>query len=142
MNSMKRVMVFGTFDILHLGHIHLLTEAKKLGDELIAVVSRDKNAQEVKGKETLHSESERVSLLDHIDLVDKSVLGNSENVYQIIAEYTPDIIALGYDQVAFVDGLTEWIKKQSFSIEVTRISSYEPTKHKSSLIKEALHTMI
>ena len=64
---MKTVMVFGTFDILHLGHIDLFLQAKKYAEHLIAVVARDERAKKIKGKAPIHSEEERRVLLGHID---------------------------------------------------------------------------
>ncbi len=63
---MKRVMVFGTFDFFHAGHLSLFRQAKKYGDVLIVIVSRDKRATEVKGKAPIHSEKERVELVRNI----------------------------------------------------------------------------
>ncbi|HEY4500387.1 MAG TPA: adenylyltransferase/cytidyltransferase family protein, partial [Candidatus Paceibacterota bacterium] len=50
---MKRVMVFGTFDILHPGHLYFLRAAKKLGDYLIVSLARDVNVRKIKGRKAL-----------------------------------------------------------------------------------------
>ncbi|MCH9030625.1 MAG: adenylyltransferase/cytidyltransferase family protein [Bacteroidetes bacterium] len=53
------VMIFGTFDILHKGHLNLFDQAKKHGDFLIAVIARDKTVVKVKDREPKHNEKER-----------------------------------------------------------------------------------
>ena len=59
----KKVMIFGTFDILHSGHFHIFQEARKIGDEVVVVVARDVNAQKIKGRKTFHNEQERRFIL-------------------------------------------------------------------------------
>ena len=47
---MRKIIVFGTFDILHKGHLNLFKQAKQHGDYLMAVIARDKNVKKAKGK--------------------------------------------------------------------------------------------
>lgn len=141
-NYMKKVMVFGTFDILHAGHIHVFTEAKKVGDHLIVVVARDERVTTLKGKAPLHTEQERMTLLHHIRLIDTVVLGDVHDVYKVIDEYTPDIIALGYDQEHFTDNLAAYISVHHLSTTIIRLTPYKPEKHKSTVIKEQLLKLV
>lgn len=127
-------MVFGTFDIIHPGHIHMLKEAKSLGDYLIVVISRDQITAEIKGKKPLFNENDRLGAIQQLEIADKVRLGNlGPDKYQVIREEEPDIIALGYDQVAFVDKLKENINPNT---EIVRLSPYKTEIYKSSKIKE------
>ena len=139
---MKTVMVFGTFDILHLGHIDLFLQAKKYAEHLIAVVARDERAKKIKGKSPIHSEEERRILLGHIDCVDEAILGDESDVYSVILEKKPDIIALGYDQKEFVDRLGSKIIENNLKTEVVRLSPYKAEKYKSGIIKEVIHSQL
>jgi cytidyltransferase-like protein len=132
---MKKVLVFGTFDIVHAGHIHMLREAKSYGDHLTVVVSRNDTATQVKGVPPIFSEQTRVQDIQALNIADKVRLGNlGENRYKVIAEENPDIIALGYDQEAFTDKLSEHINPQK--ITIVRLHAYKPEIFKSSKIKE------
>lgn len=131
-------MVFGTFDIIHLGHIHFFKQAKKLGDRLVVIVSRDVNARRVKGVKPINTEKERLELLQHIDVIDKVILGDTKVVYRPVRALKPDVIALGYDQQAFVDKLEQKIKEFKLNTKIVRLKPYQPTTKKSSKIKSGL----
>lgn len=131
---MKTVMLFGTFDVLHLGHIDLFAQAKALGEKLIVVVSRDARAAAVKGKAPRHTEAERLALVSHIDLVDEAVLGDEHDVYRTIERYAPHVIALGYDQEAFTAELDSELQRRGISVDIVRLKPYQADRYKSSLI--------
>ena len=95
---MKEVMCSGTFDIIHPGHLYYFSEAKKYGDELVVVVARDQNSKIFKGNNPLHNEKERLKAVRMLKIVDKAVLGNKGNIFDITKEINPDVICLGYDQ--------------------------------------------
>ena len=82
---MKTVMCFGTFDVLHLGHLFYLKEAKKHGDYLIVVVARNETKQQQR-KKMVFSEEERRALLQQLKVVDEAVLGYPDDHLRIIAE--------------------------------------------------------
>ena len=94
---MVRVMATGVFDLLHPGHLYFLTEARKLGDELVVVVARDQTARRLKG-EPYVPEHLRRQMVEGLKPVDKAVLGSTTDIYQTVVEQKPDIIALGYNQ--------------------------------------------
>lgn len=135
---MKTVLIFGTFDIVHPGHVSLFRQAKRLGDHLTVVVARDKTVERVKGRAPLHTERERKALLEHIDYIDAAVLGDLSNVYKVIRRIQPDIIALGYDQRAFVGELTRELSRMPSAPRVVRLKPYRPRQHKTGRIREAL----
>ncbi len=122
---MKRVLVFGTFDILHPGHIYFLRQAKKYGDFLIVSLAREKYIKKIKGRRPRHSEIERKRLLESLKFVDKVVLGSKRDYLKHILRQKPDVIALGYDQEAFTESLKEKLAVKGLKVKVVRIKSYK-----------------
>ena len=100
---MKRVMVFGTFDTLHKGHLQFLKDAKKHG-HLMVVVARDANVQKFKGKVPLHNEQERLKAIAELPFGHLTFLGSEDDIYRIVEDMKPDMICLGYDQDDHHDG--------------------------------------
>ena len=92
-----RVMTTGVFDLLHPGHIAMLEEAAKLGDELVVVIARDSSAAKEKHA-PITPEEHRRRMVEALKPVAKAVLGHTGDYYRIVEELRPDIIALGYDQ--------------------------------------------
>jgi FAD synthetase len=137
---MKRVkvMVFGTFDILHPGHLHFLKQAKKLGNFLVVSVARDRNAAKFKGFIPTFSEQDRLELVRNISAVDRAVLGGSINYLPHILREKPDVIALGYDQKAYATELLIDIRAKKLSIEVVRLKPFRASKYKSSVYKKKI----
>ena len=134
---MKKVLVFGTFDIVHPGHEYFLKQAKEHGDELIVVIARDLTVKQVKKLMPDNNELERLKSIQKLDYVDKAVLGSMDiDKYKIIEEIKPDIICLGYDQKAFTDDLEAKLHERGLRPEIIRISAYKPEKHKSSHYKK------
>ena len=94
---MKRVLTYGTFDLLHYGHINLLKRAKALGDYLIVALSTDE-FNELKGKRAYHDYETRKKMLEAIRYVDLVIPENSwEQKINDIKEYNVDITAMGGD---------------------------------------------
>ena len=129
---MKKVMCAGTFDIVHPGHLHYLSEAKKHGDRLIVVVARDKTSEEFKGKKPAHNEKERLETVSMLKGVDLAVLGMPGNIFDIVKEIKPDVICLGYDQKIQESRLESELRKRSINSKVVRIGAYMPNVYKSS----------
>lgn len=130
---MKRVMVFGTFDILHPGHIWFLKAAKKYGDFLIVSIAREKFVRQIKGHKPRHTESERKWLLESLKFVDKIVLGSKNDYISHIVAQRPDVIALGYDQKAFTQSLKQKLADRGLArVKIVRIKPYRPNIYKSS----------
>ncbi len=130
---MKKVMVFGTFDILHPGHINFFKQAKGQGDYLIIVVARDLNVKKIKGKFPLNSEQTRMNEIKKTGIADEAVLGRLNDWFGLIEEKKPDTICLGYDQKDF--NLKEELKKRNLNIEIIRLKPYKNKKYKSSKLK-------
>ncbi|MFA5128613.1 MAG: adenylyltransferase/cytidyltransferase family protein [Patescibacteria group bacterium] len=129
----KKVMVFGTFAVLHPGHLYFFREAKKRGDKLTVVVARDLTVKKVKGFSPKLDEQARQEMVDAIKLVNVAVLGDKIDWYKIILKYKPEIICLGYDQVA-PKNFREELRRRGVDAKIFRLKSYKPKKYKSSKI--------
>jgi len=135
MRITKNVMVFGSFDVIHPGHISFFEQAKSFGDKLVVVVARDDTIAEMKGKKPHYSDSERLNHVKSIKAVDSAVLGNLDDKYRVIEKQKPDIICLGYDQTFFTDNLENELKKRKIKADIIRLREYKPHIYKSSKIK-------
>ncbi len=92
-----KVVVAGTFDILHPGHIYFLKEASSHGD-LHVIIARDENVKKIKGKKPIFNENERKLIIESIKFVKKAYLGDKKDFFKVIEKIEPDIIFLGPDQ--------------------------------------------
>ncbi len=124
MEEMVKVMATGTFDLLHLGHIYFLKEAKKLGDELVVVVATDATVRKLK-HEPVNPEHVRLSLIKELKMVDKAYLGYEDDMYKIVEEVKPDIIALGFDQIHDENKIKAELKKRNINAEVVRLKEFK-----------------
>ncbi|RUM34717.1 MAG: FAD synthase [Archaeoglobus sp.] len=127
---MVRVIATGTFDIVHPGHITFLREAKKLGDELIVIVAREKNVRH-KPKPIIPEEQRR-KVVEGIKYVDRAILGDENDMFRPILELKPDIIALGYDQHFDEGWLQKELEKRGIKAKVVRIKVKEDCEFCSS----------
>lgn len=140
----KRVLCFGTFDILHYGHVKYLKEAKKLGgenSELIVVISRDSSVESMKGKKPIFSEEHRRALVASIKSVDKAILGTEGgDKLKILEEIRPDIVAIGYDQWPAITWLEEELKERNIESEIVRLSKFgsEELNSSSKIVRQIL----
>ena len=105
---MKRVITYGTFDLLHYGHIHLLRRAKELGDYLIVAVSTDEFNRNEKGKQCYFSYEQRKLLVEAIRYVDLVIPETSwEQKRTDIHDYQVDTFVIGDDWEGKFDFLRE-----------------------------------
>ncbi|MEK6884512.1 MAG: adenylyltransferase/cytidyltransferase family protein [Nanoarchaeota archaeon] len=140
---MIKVLVFGTFDGLHEGHLDFFRQAKEYGDHLMAVVGRDSTVLSIKNKLPKQDENERLSKVQACGLVDYARLGNEGiSKYEVIRELKPDVICLGYDQVLgydkvyFTDVLKKKIKGMGLKIKIKRLKPYKPDQFHSSILNK------
>ena len=117
---MVRVMASGVFDILHLGHLHYLQEARKLGDELVVVVATDATVRKRK-HEPVTPQAMRLEMVSSLKVVDSAVLGREGDMFEVVAEIKPDIIALGYDQELDEAWINKECAKRGLNIKVVRL---------------------
>jgi len=94
---MKTVLTYGTFDLLHYGHIRLLKRAKALGDYLIVAVSTDE-FNLVKGKKSTYNFEKRKKMVEEIEYVDLVIPEeNWEQKVKDIREHNVDVVVMGSD---------------------------------------------
>ncbi|MBI2631018.1 adenylyltransferase/cytidyltransferase family protein [Candidatus Nomurabacteria bacterium] len=134
-----RIMVFGTFDGLHEGHLNFFKQARSLARDpyLIVSIARDKNVFKIKGKHSHNSEKVRMLLVKKSNLADKVVLSGVKNHIPHIVKEHPDIIALGYDQKAYVKNLKKDLKAKNLSVKIIRLKPYQEKIYKNHLLKNA-----
>lgn len=129
-------MVFGTFNGLHKGHLNFFKQAKNLSKIpfLIVSIARDKNVFKIKGKYPRKNEKQRMSLVKKCKLVDKVVLSGIKKHLSHIVKTHPDIIALGYDQNAYVENLKKDLKNKGVDVKVVRLKPFKEKIYKSHLL--------
>jgi D-beta-D-heptose 7-phosphate kinase/D-beta-D-heptose 1-phosphate adenosyltransferase len=94
----KIVFTNGCFDILHIGHIALLRQAKQFGDVLIVGLNSDSSVKRLKGKNRpINNERERALLLSALDVVDAVVLFSDDTPIELIKSILPDVLVKGAD---------------------------------------------
>lgn len=132
----KRIMVFGTFDGLHKGHFNFFQQAKKLDKKsfLIVSIARDINVFKIKKELPFLNEKKRVILVKKCKLVDKVVLSGLKNHIPHIVKENPDIIALGYDQKAYIQNLKKDLKNKGILVKIIRLKPYKERIYKNHLL--------
>jgi len=132
----KRVLASGVFDLVHLGHVLFLQDAKKAGGrgaELLVVVARDSTVKRLKGSLPILPEASRRGLVEALKPVDKSVLGSERfDVSGIIKQHKPDVITLGHDQDSIAEVVERYIKMEKLPIKVVRIRKFGKEELNSS----------
>ncbi|MBI5122741.1 adenylyltransferase/cytidyltransferase family protein [Candidatus Roizmanbacteria bacterium] len=93
--NLKIVLVGGCFDILHIGHLTFLEEAKKQGDSLFVLVESDEHIKQLKGAQRpLNTQSDRAKLLSHLDIIDYVIILPPTTDYDyLMQQIKPAIIA-------------------------------------------------
>jgi len=124
----KVVLASGTFDLLHLGHVRFLEEAKKAGGkdaELVVIVARDSTVKARKGKKPVMPEDQRRALVESLKVVDEAILGLEDfSIGKVIEKIKPDVIAVGHDQDGIEREVQKAIDKEKFDVAVVRIGRF------------------
>lgn len=128
---MKRILTYGTFDLLHYGHIRLLKRAKELGDYLVVAVSTDEfNA--IKGKKSYHNYKTRKEMLEAVRYVDLVIPENSwEQKIQDVKDYKIDVVVMGSDWAG--SDKFDYLKDYCEVIYLDRTEGISTTKIKKEL---------
>jgi len=139
----KIVLASGTFDLLHLGHVKYLEEAKRAGGrnaELIVIVARDSTVEKRRGTKPIVPENQRRALVDSLKVVDDAVLGYEDfDIEKVIQKIKPDVIALGYDRSDIQQAVRDYVKENRLVIKVVKISKFEDEElNSSSKIKQKI----
>ena len=133
-NSQKTVLVFGTFDGLHPGHIFFLESARKLGDRLVVVVARDEVVVRLKHKTPEYNESVRADKVACLSCADDVILGDSDDEsWDVVRRIQPDIIATGHDQEELSRALRECA--HTHDISLVGVPSHHPDVYSSTKLR-------
>ena len=145
MVSRKRrvVLASGNFDLLHLGHVKYLEEAKKAGGEnakLIVIVARDSTIKKMKERKPVMPEDQRRSLVESLKVVDEAILGYEElDISKVLEKIRPDIIAVGHDQHNIERSVRKALAEKKLNIQVVKIGKFGKEElNSSSKIKRKL----
>jgi rfaE bifunctional protein nucleotidyltransferase chain/domain len=96
-NNKKVVFTNGCFDIIHIGHVRYLKEAKALGDILIIGLNSDKSVSSIKPNRPINPQHYRAEVLSCLEMVDYVVLFDEATPYELIKLIQPDILVKGGD---------------------------------------------
>lgn len=121
----KRVLAAGKFDILHLGHISYLEQAKELAGEdgeLVVVIALDKTILKERGAPPVFPQEQRRKIVESLKFVDRAVIGlDTDDHTLIVTEINPDIIALGYDQSTDINSLEAHFVSKRMRTKIVRL---------------------
>jgi FAD synthetase len=139
----KVILASGVFDLLHLGHVRFLEEAKRAGGKdgkLVVIIARDSTVEKTKGRKPIMLEAQRRALVVSLKVVDEAVLGYENlDIGEVIEKIKPNVIALGYDQADMENSVKSYVTKNKVPVEVVRIGKFEEnTLDSSSKIKQKI----
>ena len=139
----KRVLAAGKFDILHLGHISYLEQAKELAGEdgeLVVVVALDKTIVRERGAPPVFPAEQRRKIVESLKFVDRAIVGlDTDDHTKIVTEIGPDFIALGYDQYTDTTALEAHFANKGLETKIVRLEKRDADGLCSStLIRERI----
>ncbi len=118
----KRIVIAGTFDILHPGHVFLISEAAKLG-EVIVVIARDDNVLHAKGRQVIVPEKQRLFMVQALKGVSQAILGKpGPDFIGIVEELEPDILLLGPNQKMNLEEVQTRLQQMGLKTKVMRLN--------------------
>ncbi|MGL4862909.1 MAG: glycerol-3-phosphate cytidylyltransferase [Cetobacterium sp.] len=125
----KKILTYGTYDLLHNGHIKLLKRAKEIGDYLVVGLSTD-YFNELKNKKAYYSYEERKELLESIKYVDLVIEENDwKQKIEDIKKYEIDVFVMGNDW----EGKFDYLKEYCEVVYLERTEGISTSKIKSDL---------
>jgi rfaE bifunctional protein nucleotidyltransferase chain/domain len=142
----KRIIVVsGCFDLFHYGHLEFLRNAKSEGDILIALVSKDKDIQSIKGNSRpIIPGWERAEIIDSLEIVDYTILYDGKVYFELLELIQPYKIAIGSDHLEHKDHLKKLEKYALNGLTIIPRGEYSTTKiierciyyHKLKIVKK------
>jgi FAD synthetase len=130
------VLASGVFDLLHLGHVKFLEEAKKAGGKnakLFVIIARDNTVEKTKGRKPVMPENQRRTLVESLKVVDEAILGLEDfDIGDVIKTLKPGVIALGYDQGSMEKRVKDYLEKHQLNVKVVRVGKFEADEMDSS----------
>lgn len=128
---MKRILTYGTFDLLHIGHVRIIKRAKSLGDKLIVGLSSDE-FNSLKGKKAVYSYQERKEILESLEDVNLVIKEDSwEQKIDDIKKFNIDILVMGDDW----DGKFDYLKKYCKVMYLKRTENISTTEVREDIVK-------
>ena len=122
--STRTVITFGTFDVLHVGHIRVLQRAAALGDRLVVGVSADELNIAKKGRAPVFDQDERVEIISSLRMVDEVFVEESlEKKRDYILEFHADVLVMGDDWT----GKFDWVSDVCEVVYLPRTPSVSTT---------------
>ena len=140
--KIRVVLAGGVYDVLHMGHLVALTEAKSLGDVLVVIVASDITVEMLKGRKPIFPEEDRRRLVEGLRPVDRAILGYEDvgmGYEEVLREVGPDIVAFGYDQENLERSVRKIITERKLGIRMVKLTRFDNEKYLSStLVKQRL----
>lgn len=128
---MRTILTYGTFDLLHIGHINLLRRAKELGDKLIVALSTDEFNLNSKNKVCAHSYQDRKVILESLRFVDLVIPEqNWEQKNTDVVEYGVDVFVIGDDWAGHFD----FLKDKCEVVYLSRTANISTTDIKNMIL--------
>ena len=141
----KIVLASGVFDLLHLGHVRFLEEAKKAGGlnaKLIVIVARDSTVEKKKSRRPIMPENQRCALVASLRVVDEAMLGCKDfDMEKVLDKIKPDIVAVGHDSnlSGLEQTVAEAVKKKGLKIRMVKVGKFSSDElDSSSKIKQKI----
>src|SRR5271157_3209682 len=120
----KKVVIAGTFDIIHPGHLFFIQNAAEYG-EVHVIVARDSTVERIKGKKPVIPEEQRRIVVEGLKGVTEAVLGNEGSDFlEKVVEINPDIVVLGPNQDVDEQNIANQFAEKGLNIPVIRITQY------------------
>jgi len=133
------VMTGGTFDILHVGHLYTIKQARLLGDALVVVLATDNNVKRLKNRLPANNLNDRAEVLEGVNNVDAVVKGSETDFMSTVDLIDPDVIALGYDQAEEERDLYESVSARGhFHVKIIRLEKYVPGKSTTKIMQDII----
>jgi glycerol-3-phosphate cytidylyltransferase len=127
---MKRILTYGTFDLLHVGHLNILKRAKALGDHLTVAISTDEFNLSAKNKTCVMSYSDRAALVSHLRCVDRVVPEQAwDQKMTDVKEFDIDIFVMGHDW----EGKFDFLKEHCEVVYLPRTENVSTTDIKAAI---------
>lgn len=134
--GMKKVLVTGTYDIIHPAHLKALKQARQCGDFLVVIIARDNTVQRVKGYRPFFTETERIENLKKLRIAHRVLLGNRGDKLKVVEALKPDVICLGYDQLAFTEELQKKLALRDLYPQIIRLKQYNQEQYRTSKLHQ------
>ena len=135
----KKIIVAGSFDVLHPGHVKFLEWVKKkFKGKLIIVLARNESIEKMKERKAVFSERERKIMLEAIRYVDKVIIGDKKEFLKPLLKEKPDVIVLGYDQWPNEKELEKRLRERGLCVKIVRAPPFNEKMWKSRKIIERI----